>query len=57
MPEAAVPTRTKEDLKFEAQDDVRTLVRAEEIRKDAKRFDRAMKEARSQMAALKKVKV
>ena len=48
--------KTAEDLKFEAEQDLRTLVRAEEVRKDTKRLDRAMKEARSQMAALKKVK-
>ena len=47
---------TAEDLKFEAEQDVRTLMRVEEIRGDTKRHDRAMKEARSQMAALKKVK-
>lgn len=52
-PDAAM---SKTDLKFEAEQDVRTMVRAEEIRGDTKRHDRAMKEARSQMANLKKVK-
>ena len=55
-PDAAKTKMTAEDQKFEAEQDVRTFVRAEEIRKDSKRFDRAMKEARVQMAALKKVK-
>ncbi len=50
------PPKTTEDLEYQAEDDVRTLVRAEEIRKDGKRLDRAMKQARKQMAALKKVK-
>ena len=54
--DAAKSKMTAEDQKFQAEDDVRTLVRAEEIRKDSKRFDRAMKQARVQMAALKKVK-
>ncbi len=45
----------KEHLKFQAENDVRTLVRAGEIQKDKKRLKRAMEEARSQMAILKKV--
>ena len=44
------------ELEFEAEQDVRTLVRAEEIRKDKKRLGRAMASARKQMGALKKVK-
>ncbi len=53
MPGVSIP---KQDQKFQAEDDVRTMVRAEEIRKDGKRLARARKEARTQMAALKKVK-
>ena len=53
---AATPKMTAEDQKYEAEQDVRTLIRAEDIRGDTKRHDRAMKEARSQMANLKKVK-
>ena len=56
MPRGETATPTKQDLKFQAEDDVRTLVRAEEIRKDGKRLERAKKEARAQFAALKKVK-
>lgn len=44
-----------EEEKYEAERDVRTLVDADEIRKDAKRLKRAMKMAREQMAVLKQV--
>ena len=57
MPQdAATPKMTAQDLKWQAENDVRALVSAEEIRGDTKRHDRAMKEARSQMANLKKVR-
>ena len=56
MPHLSTAKMTDEDQKYEAEQDVRTMVRAEEIRGDKKRHDRAMKEARSQMANLKKVK-
>ena len=42
--------------KYQAEDDVRTLVGAEEIRKDKARFRRAMKMAKEKMAALEAVK-
>ena len=48
-------TSPEVDLDFEAEDDVRTLVRAEEIRKDKPRLKRAMKKAREQMTALENV--
>lgn len=54
--DVATQKMTAEDLKWQAEQDVRTMVRAEEIRGDKKRHDRAMKEARDQMANLKKVK-
>ena len=44
-----------EQEKYEAERDVRTLVDASDIRKDAKRLKRAMKMAREQMAVLKQV--
>lgn len=47
------PMSVKErDAKFEAEDDLRTLIRAGEIKGDAKRHGRAMKEARAQKKAL-----
>ena len=40
---------------FEAESDLRTLVEADRIRKDAKRLKAAKGKARTQLAALKKV--
>ncbi len=48
-------TASPDEQKFRAEDDVRTMIRAEEIRNDKPRLGRAMKEAKVQMAALKKV--
>ena len=45
-----------DEQKWQAEDDVRTLVEAEEIRKDKPRFKRAMKAAKEKMAALEAVK-
>lgn len=53
MPETAEDRKRRE--RFEAEDDLRTLVQADEIRKDRKRKARAMKMARQQMASLKNV--
>ena len=41
--------------KFEAEDDVRTLIRAGEIRKDKARMKRAVVMAKSQLKTLKEV--
>ena len=54
MPHVTKAT-TAEDQKFQAEEDVRTLSRAAEIRKDKPRHARAAKEARAQMAALNDV--
>lgn len=44
------------DLKYQAEDDLRTLVRAAQVGKDKKRLAAAMKMAREQIKALKQVK-
>lgn len=44
-----------EDQKYEAEQDVHTLVRAEEIRKDKPRLRRATAMAKKQLAALQGV--
>ena len=43
------------EQQFQAEQDVRTMVDAEKIKKDKKRLGRAMKEAKKQAAALAKV--
>lgn len=50
-------TEAERESKFEAEQDLRTLIQAGEIKNDPKRMKRAMKERRSQEAALQKVKV
>lgn len=45
-----------ERLKWETEDDVRTLIRAGEIKKDKQRLARAVKLAKSQSDALNAVK-
>lgn len=40
------PKMTKEDLRWQAEEDARTLVRAEEIKKDKSRSNRAVKQAK-----------
>ena len=44
-----------DEAQFDAENDVRSLIEAEEIRKDPKRMRRAIKEARKKRAALNKV--
>ncbi len=44
-----------DDKKYQAEEDVRTLVRAEEIRKDKSRLRRAITMAKKQLAALQGV--
>lgn len=48
-------TEAERESKFEAEHDLRTLIQAGEIKGDTKRMKRAMKEARTQRAALTKV--
>lgn len=48
------PNKTDEQ-KWQAEEDVRTLVRAEEIRKDKPRLQRATAMAKKQLAALQGV--
>lgn len=43
------------DPEWQIKDDMRTLVRADEIRKDPKRFAAAKKAAKEELASLKKV--
>lgn len=50
------PSATAEDMKYRIEHDVRTLVEADEIRKDKKRLGRAFKSAREQVDVLQKVK-
>lgn len=45
-----------DEAKWQAEDDVRTLIRAGEIKKDKKRLARALKMAKEQMASLQAVK-
>lgn len=45
-----------DEEKFQAEMDVRTLVEADDIRKDKPRLKRALACAKEQMAALEKVK-
>ena len=47
--------KTADDRKWQAEEDVRTLVRAEEIRKDAARLRRATAMAKKQLTALQGV--
>lgn len=50
-----MPKLTGQDLEFQAEDDLRTLQRAEEVRSNKTRLNRAKKVANKQMKALKKV--
>lgn len=47
--------KTKEELQWEAEGDLRALRQVEEIKADKARLARAKKLARKEMAALKKV--
>ena len=49
-------TNKQRDARFEAESDVRTLVQAEEIKKDTKRMAAAMKMATEQKVALEQVR-
>lgn len=51
----AAPRKSAEDRKWQAQDDLRTLQRAQEIQADKSRLQAAKVEVRNQMAALSKV--
>jgi hypothetical protein len=50
----AQPRMTAEDRKWRAQDDLRTLAQAEQVRKDPTRMGAARKEAAAQAKALQK---
>ena len=51
----AQPRLTAEDKKFRTEDDLRTLRRAEEIKKDKSRVADARKLAKQEVAALRKI--
>lgn len=51
----ATETAAARDRKWEAEEDLRTLVRAGEIRKDKARFKRAMAMAKHQLKTLEAV--
>ena len=53
--EVARPRLTAEDKKFRTEDDLRTLRRAEEIKKDKSRVADARKLAKQEVAALRKI--
>jgi hypothetical protein len=53
MPTAKI---SADEKKWRAQDDLRTLIEAEKIKKDKARLSAAMKESREQILALQKVK-
>jgi hypothetical protein len=44
--------QVKSDDDYQAEDDLRTLARAEEIRKDSKRFKAALAKAKEKIGAL-----
>lgn len=52
---ASKAERISEDQKWQAQDDLRTLARAEEIRTDPSRLGAAKREATEQKKALEKI--
>lgn len=45
----------KSDADWQAEEDVRTLMRAEEIKANAKRFEKAKTEARKQAARVSRI--
>lgn len=49
---AAAPRPLKEEKRWQAQDDLRTLQRAQEIQADKRRMAACKTEARTQMATL-----
>jgi ABC-type xylose transport system substrate-binding protein len=54
-PAMAVMPTSKEEAKWRAEDDARTLVRAEEIKLDKKRLNNAQAHAKKQIKELSKV--
>jgi len=52
---AAPRVNRSEERRWQAQDDLRTLQRAQEIQRDNSRMTMAQKEAKAQMAVLTKV--
>lgn len=52
---AAPRVNRAEERRWQAQDDLRTLQRAQEIQRDASRMTMAQREAKAQMAVLSKV--
>ena len=55
MAESISAVDKKRQAEFEAEQDVRTLVDADKIKRDKSRLARAMKSARGQLNALNKV--
>lgn len=53
--ESPVAISKADEEKYEAEEDVRTMIRAGEIKADKPRLKRCMKMAKEQMAALKNV--
>ena len=51
----ALETDDEQEKKWEAQNDCRSLIEAQEIKNDPDRLKAAMKEAKTKMAALKEV--
>ena len=51
----ASETDDEQEKKWEAQNDCRSLIEAQEIKNDPDRLKAAMKEAKTKMAALKEV--
>lgn len=45
----------KPDAKYEAENDLRTLIEAEKVKRDKKRYSAAMKMAKEQKAALAEI--
>lgn len=50
-----IPTPSSDDAKWRAEDDARTLMRAEEIKRDRKRFGAAKGIAKKQIVELSKI--
>tara|TARA_R110002126_G_C10114645_1_gene467714 strand:- start:104 stop:367 length:264 start_codon:yes stop_codon:yes gene_type:complete len=54
VPRAIGKVNKKEDQRWQAEDDLRTLTRADEMRSDKGRMDRVAKLAKEQIATAKK---
>lgn len=48
----ALGSSAKQEQSWQAEDDLRTLIRASEIRKDSARLKRAQSKAKEQLAAI-----